>query len=70
MTRHGDDEDLAHIQGVTVEHETDLALLCVVDGRKHWVPKSQIRDESEVKAVGDEGTLVIPAWLASDKGIE
>lgn len=34
-----------------------------------WVPKSQICDESEVWETGDSGILVIPEWLAEEKGM-
>ena len=32
-----------------------------------WIPVSQIHPDSEVTEPGDEGTLVVPAWLAADK---
>lgn len=47
--------------------ETDLALLVVIDEKKYWIPKSQIKDDSEVYEMGGEGTLVIPRWLAEEK---
>jgi hypothetical protein len=49
--------------------ETDLALLCVIDGVEHWVPKSQVLEDSEVNEEGDEGTLVITEWFALQEGI-
>ena len=39
------------------------------DDELTWIPKSQICDESEVNEKGDSGTLVIPYWLAFDKGL-
>lgn len=57
------------IENVTVRRETELALLCVIDEELVWIPKSQIHDDSEVYRKGTEGTLVIPEWLALDKGI-
>lgn len=54
---------------VEVEKETDKAIL-VNDGEDtYWIPKSQIDEESEVHHEGDEGLLVIPEWLAEDKGM-
>lgn len=49
---------------------TPEALLVVVDGAQHWVPQSQIDDDSEVWKEGDAGKLVISAWIAQRKGIE
>jgi hypothetical protein len=34
------------------------------------IPKSQIRDDSEVTDVGEEGCLAIPRWLAEDRDLE
>lgn len=39
--------------------------------REAWIPFSQIKDGSDLTRdsdEGDEGTLVIPQWLASEKG--
>ncbi len=39
--------------------------------REVWIPFSQIKDGSDVNRdsdEGDEGTLVIPQWLAEEKG--
>lgn len=56
--------------GVTAVKETDAALLCsfVGDG-DHWIPKSQIDEDSEVNQEGDQGTLVVSAWIAGEKGL-
>jgi len=60
------------IEEVTAKRETDKALLCVIEGQpgEFWIPKSQIHDDSEVYEEGGEGTLVIPRWLAEEKGID
>jgi hypothetical protein len=59
------------IDDVIVEHTTAAALLCDFgDGDKHWIPRSQILEDSEIEKKahkGDEGTLVIPQWLAEEK---
>ena len=52
------------VPNVFVKHETEKALLCRITGKDAWIPKSQILDESEVQSDGDEGTLIIPYWLA------
>lgn len=63
------------VEGVTVRKETDKAILCTIpdlDGEEIWVPKSQIKDESEVyslKSGKEPGKLVIPKWLADEKGL-
>lgn len=36
-------------------------------GGEDWFPRSQILGESEVQEEGDEGTLVIPRWLARER---
>jgi hypothetical protein len=57
------------VEDVRVRTETRTALLVAVGPRLIWVPKSQILEESEVWGEGDEGTLVIPEWLAIERGI-
>ena len=57
---------------VYVEARSDKALLVVFEGEKIWVPKSVIDDDSEVwsdKHVGQTGDLVLPEWLADEKGL-
>lgn len=49
--------------------ETVMAILCVIEGEHVWIPQSQIDGSSEVWKYGDEGTLVIPRWLAEEKGL-
>jgi hypothetical protein len=69
--RDSEDHAPVTIEGVTAEHETERALRCAFgDGRKHWIPKSQITDDSEVYAAGHVGRLVITGWFANKEGIE
>lgn len=51
--------------------ETERALLCEVDGKQFWIPKSIIHDDSEVfDAKGNrEGALVLPQWFVEKEGI-
>jgi len=56
-------------EDVEVKKETTDALLCVIDGKPHWIPKSQISDDSEVSSEGDEGTLVLSEWISIEKGL-
>jgi hypothetical protein len=48
---------------------TGAALLCEVEDTKIWFPRSQCLAGTEVRDVGDEGSLVIPQWLAAEKGL-
>jgi hypothetical protein len=49
--------------------ETEKAVLCVIDGAEHWIPKSQIDDSSEVYEKGHEGKLVVTRCLAEQKDL-
>lgn len=51
------------------ESASKLAIHCVIDGQYVWIPQSQIHENSEVWKLGDFGTLVIPFWLAKEKGL-
>lgn len=53
------------IADVTVEHETEKALLCWIHGGKMWIPKSAIAADSEVTETGTEGFLVVKGWFAA-----
>jgi len=46
-----------------------LALYCEFDGKNEWIPVSKIHDNSEVWEPGQTGELVIPEWLAIEKGL-
>jgi len=49
---------------------TEKALLIRFEtGEEEWIPQSQIDDDSEVYAEGDEGTLIIPEWIATERGL-
>lgn len=50
-----------------VKAATDKAVLCVIDGEDEWIPRSQIID-GDVGYVGDSGSMIIPEWLAREKG--
>jgi hypothetical protein len=56
---------------VEVLHETERAWLCNVDGSEVWIPKSQLLDDSDPLEAGTDGvfTIVVPMWLAVEKGI-
>lgn len=66
-------DDLVYFKDCTVITETEKALLveCAEWEGDMWIPKSQIHDDSEVYGGkdGTEGTLIISAWLAKQKGL-
>lgn len=57
----------------SVQRTTNDAVLVVdCDGDEYWIPKSQICEESDINNIsedGEEGDLVIPEWLAIEKGL-
>jgi hypothetical protein len=64
-----EDRELFELIDVACEAATDKALLCIIDGARHWVPRSQVDVlESDVQDKGDEGSLVITLWLACKAG--
>lgn len=57
---------------VVIKAVTDLAFLMEIDGDDHWIPKSQILDGGNFdddSELGDQGELLIPEWLAIEKGL-
>ena len=65
----GDESDYedVEIEDVEVIAATEKAILCLIDGKQHWIPQSQIQPDSEVWKRGDKGTLVISRWIAEQK---
>ena len=63
------DSETVEIEDVTVTAETELALLCLIDDKQHWIPKSVVDEESEVSAEGDTGTIVLLRWFAEKAGL-
>lgn len=64
-------ESTFSIEGVTVIRTSPKAIL-VKGGefrKDTWLPKSQLKDGTDIDEVGDEGTVVIPEWLAEAKGL-
>jgi putative DNA primase/helicase len=50
--------------------ESAKALFCEFGDKKgHWVPKSQIAPDSEVKRPVDRGLLIVPTWWAKKEGL-
>ena len=63
-------EDDYQMSGATCVKATDKALLIESDelDKDEWVPLSQVSDDSEVMGEGDEGLLVVTAWIAEQRG--
>jgi hypothetical protein len=52
-----------------VEHETDLALLLVIDGEEVWCPKSVVEDVDEVSKGDEDVELNIAEWWCEREGL-
>ena len=63
------DDNTVEFEDVFVEAETPLAILCEIDGKKCWIPQSQIQADSEVWHAEDQGTLVVTRWWAEKEGL-
>ena len=63
------DEEPVEFENVRVTAETDLAILCEIEGKEVWIPSSQVHEDSEVSSQGDEGTLLITRWFAEKAGL-
>jgi hypothetical protein len=64
-----DEMHTAEFENVVCIRETDKAILVRIDGAEHWIPQSQVSDDSEVWHEGDEGKLVVSEWIAKQKGL-
>lgn len=64
-----DEEDQTHNMGEgKITAETAKAILFEADGKKTWIPKSVIHDDSEVWEKGHEGPLIVKQWWAEKNG--
>lgn len=62
-------ENLVEIEGVSVYEERRRSIFVTYRDKEIMIPKSQIGATSEVQGDGDSGVLVIPRWLAEDRGM-
>ena len=60
-------EETVELEDVSVEAETDLALLCNIDDKKHWIPKSVVHEDSEVSSEGDTGNNRASAMVCRER---
>lgn len=73
FARPGRKDEWVLIGPTTVVHESPKAIKVHVEGTPlwmdEWVPRSQLhKEENELSKTGDVGMLVIPEWLAKEKG--
>lgn len=63
-------DEPCHLEVERVIASTDKAILCLFDtGDKEWIPLSMIDTDCKISEKGDSGELVIPMWLAKEKGL-
>lgn len=61
--------EFVELEGVECVKTTPAALLCLIEGDEHWIPRSQLSDESDDLSEGDIGTIFLADWLAARKGL-
>lgn len=60
------EQEPQRIPDVRCVAETEKAIRIQTDDDEFfWVPKSQVTDDSDVRADGDEGDLVVTGWYFS-----
>jgi len=70
MAKHKSDNESVEIDDVEVLAATEAAILIETsDGDEEWIPKSQLRQGTNVIAKGDKGKIIIPRWIAVEKEI-
>lgn len=59
-----------HLDPCNIVAVTDAAILVLYEGKKHWLPKSQVSDPDVFEAGDEDVTVSITEWIANQKGIE
>lgn len=62
-----EDSEFVEVEDVVVLRELEKSIIVDYCGEEVVIPKSQIDEDSEVQGEGDEGTLIIPRWLARER---
>jgi len=59
------------IEGANCVQEFENNIIVVVDEdfEEHSIPKSQLHSDSDVRALGDSGNLIITKWIAERRGL-
>ena len=63
------DDDTCRFEDVLCTYQTQKAIKVTIEDEEHWIPQSQVHDDSEVYKVGQRGTLVITRWIAQQRGL-
>lgn len=58
-----------HLDVEEIVAETDLALLCRIDGEDYWIPKSQVADADDYSQGDSDLTLSVTQWFADKEGL-
>lgn len=62
--------DYIDFDNTVVRNESDDAIEVELDdGRRFWIPKSTVHDDSESYEMGTDGTLIMAEWMADSKGM-
>jgi len=67
--RYREKDQNMEFDGATCLRESEKAVLVSVGACEVWIPKALIHDDSEVYKADTSGVLVIPEWLAVEKGL-
>lgn len=51
------------------EFENSIIVVVDEDYEEHSIPKSQLHRDSDVRALGDSGNLIITKWIAEKRGL-
>ena len=57
------------LRDVLVVRESNVALLCQIEGHERWIPRDKLCEGTTVKTKGDTGTLVVPRQFAVEWGL-
>ena len=68
MTRKLETKGFCYVE-VEVRQKTDKAVLVHDGNNQAWIPLSQIEDSNGELEVGNKLELLLPEWLATEKGL-
>ena len=60
---------MVKLDGVQVLRESDVALLCQIEGHVRWIPRDKLCEGTTVSRLGDLGTIVVPRPFAVEWGL-
>lgn len=59
-----DEKNVVVEQAECIRDTGKAVLIALVDGSEHWIPQSNVHDDSEVSKRGDIGKLIVTKWIA------